>query len=230
MEPAANCEKSPPSTANMILCNPLLSNVLRSPTVDWHISGLAGMKIENQNEHMKKTMVIAGTMAVCLAGAGVKADEDILTYNSDEWFRAQELSVGGFGMGTVGERTLDHFDGHNITRHGRLGLGADVDYFFLRYVGIEAEAWSENPDHSFVNDVGGNLVLRLPIESIRLAPYAFGGAGHSFVPVAATYGDFGAGVEFRFTHHIGIFVDGRYVVPDRLGNYGLGRAGIRFSF
>lgn len=145
-------------------------------------------------------------------------------------YRASEISLGAFGMGTVGERTLDHFTGHNISRHGRLGMGADVEYFFLRYLGIEAEAWSENPDHVFVNDVGGNLVARIPIGNTGLAPYAFGGAGHSFVPVPATYGDFGAGLEFRFCRWAGVFVDGRYVIPDRLGNYGMGRAGVRFSF
>ena len=180
---------------------------------------------------MKKAIITTGTMLMLTATTSLWAD-DSMTYNQDpgDMYRASELSLGAFGMGTVGERILDHFSGNNISRHGRLGAGADLEYFFTRYIGVEAEAWSENTQHSFVDDVGGNLLFRIPIGNTGLAPYAFGGAGHSFDPVVATYGDFGAGLEFRFTHHIGVFVDGRYVIPDRLGNYGLGRAGVRVSF
>jgi hypothetical protein len=180
---------------------------------------------------MKKTILISGVLLLA-AGTFLRADDTTMTYKQDpdQMYRASELSLGAFGMGTVGERTLDHFTGHNISQHGRLGAGADAEYFFTRYIGIEAEAWTENTQHSFVDDTGGNLVIRIPIGNIGLAPYAFGGAGHSFDPVVATYGDFGAGLEFRFARHFGVFVDGRYVIPDRLGNYGLGRAGLRFSF
>jgi hypothetical protein len=179
---------------------------------------------------MKKIMIMSGTLLICMAGASVRGDETI-TYKQDPdaMYRASEFSLGAFGMGTVGEHTLDHFNGQNVSRHGRVGLGADLEYFFCRYVGIEAEAWSENPDRSFVNDLGGNLVGRLPIGNTGLAPYIFGGGGHSFVPVPATYGDFGGGLEFRFWQHASVFVDARYVIPDRLGNYGLGRVGLRFA-
>jgi hypothetical protein len=160
-----------------------------------------------------------------------QSQSQTMTYdqNPEEMFRASELSLGVFGMGTVGERTLNHFTGGNVRRHGRLGLGADLEYFFTKYIGLEAEAWSENPNSDFVNNVGGNLVIRIPIGNIGLAPYVFGGGGHEFYSRVATYGDAGAGVEFRFCRHVGIFVDGRYVVPDHLGNYGLGRAGFRFA-
>ena len=190
---------------------------------------------------MKKTIIITGTALLFVVGTSLRAQDTnttttttttTMTYaqNPDEMYRASEISLGAFGMGTVGERTLDHFNHHNISRHGRDGAGADLEYFFTKYIGIEAEAWSENTDHFFVDDVGGNLVFRIPIGNIGLAPYAYGGGGHSIDPVAATYGDFGAGLEFRFTRHVGIFVDGRYVIPDRLGNYGLGRAGLRVAF
>jgi hypothetical protein len=191
---------------------------------------------------MKKVIIIAGTTLFLSAGTSLWADDTqtivtnetqtTVTYKQspDDMYRASELSLGAFGMGTVGEYTLDHFNGHNISRHGRLGAGADLEYFFTKYIGVEAEAWSESAALHFVDDVGGNLVIRIPIGNTGLAPYAFGGGGHSFDPVVATYGDFGAGLEFRFTPHVGVFVDARYVIPDRLGNYGLGRAGLRFSF
>jgi hypothetical protein len=193
-------------------------------------------------DNMKKTTIITGTVLILAAGTSLWADDvqtqtqtqtdTTVTYDQkpDDMYRASEISLGVFGMGTVGERTLDHFNQNNISRHGRLGAGADIEYFFNRYIGIEGEAWTENTGLHFVDDAGGNLVFRLPIGHTGLAPYAFGGGGHSFDPVSATYGDFGAGLEFRFCQHVGVFVDGRYVVPDRLGNYGLGRAGLRFSF
>ena len=192
---------------------------------------------------MKKTILITGVLFLA-AGTSLWADDAAtttttttttttftsMTYDPDQMYRASEFSLGAFGMGTVGERILDRFNGNNISRRGRLGAGADAEYFFTRYIGIQGEAWTENTDHFFVDDAGGNLLLRLPIGNTGLAPYALGGVGHSFDPVAATYGDFGAGLEFRFMHHFGVFVDGRYVIPDRLGNYGMGRAGLRFSF
>ena len=97
-------------------------------------------------------------------------------------------------------------------------------------VGIEAEGFSESTHHSFVNDVGGNLMLRFPIGRTGLAPYVFGGGGHEFEPTDATYGDGGAGVEFRFCPHFGIFGDGRFVATDTKSNFGMGRLGLKFSF
>ena len=140
---------------------------------------------------MKKTILISGVLLL-VAGTSLRADDTTdtsLTYKQDpdQMYRASEFSLGAFGMGTVGERTLDHFTGHNISQHGRMGAGADAEYFFTRYIGIEAEAWTENTQHSFVDDTGGNLVIRIPIGNIGLAPYAFGGGGHSFDPVVATY-------------------------------------------
>ena len=147
-----------------------------------------------------------------------------------EMFRDSELSYEAFGLGTVNEYTLDHLSGRRIEHHGRLGAGAGLEYFFIKYVGVEVEAFSTSTHHSFVDDLGGNLVLRLPIANTGLAPYAFGGGGHLFDPAPGTYADGGAGVEYRFTPAVGLFVDGRYVTTDRVGNYGMGRFGVRFSF
>lgn len=183
-------------------------------------------------KYMKKIIVISGAALFLAAGTSLWADDTGITYKQDpdEMYRASEISLGAFGMGTVNEHTLNEFTGENVKNHGRVGAGGDLEYFITRYIGVEAEAWTENTEHSFVDDVGGNLVGRIPISDTGLAPYVFGGAGHSFDPVVATYGDVGAGLEFRFRHNFGIFVDGRYVIPDRLGNYGMGRAGVRFAF
>ena len=145
-------------------------------------------------------------------------------------YRDSELNVEAFGLGTVNQWTLDHLSGQRIAHHGRLGAGAGLEYFFMRYVGVEAEGYSETTHHSFVNNLGGNLVLRLPIADTGFAPYIFGGGGHQFEPVDGSYGDGGAGVEYRFMANFAVFVDGRFVATERIGNYGMGRLGVKFSF
>ncbi|HUA64310.1 MAG TPA: hypothetical protein VME24_00580 [Alphaproteobacteria bacterium] len=150
--------------------------------------------------------------------------------NATDLYRAYELNLEGFGYGTVNEHYLDHFDAHRIHRHVQLGVGAGLEFFLNKYVGIEGEGFSETTHHDFVNDAGGNLVLRYPIGNSGFAPYILGGAGHEFYPTDEAYGDGGAGLEYRFTRWIGIFLDGRFVGTSKTGNYGMGRLGVKFSF
>ena len=145
-------------------------------------------------------------------------------------YKANELNFEFFGTGTVGERTLKHLSTRRVERDGRLGLGAGVSYFFCRYVGVEGYAYSESTADNFVDHVGANLVARLPIGDSGVAPYIFGGAGRQFDPnVQWTY-DAGAGIEWRFAPHVGIFVDARFVWAEETRDYGLGRVGVKFGF
>jgi hypothetical protein len=146
------------------------------------------------------------------------------------FYRAQELSIDLFGSGTLNEQTIDHLSGNGVEHNGRLGLGAGANYFFTRYIGVGGDFYTENTTHIFVDSASGNLIGRLPIGDTGIAPYIFGGAGHEFYQVEQTFGQAGAGVEFRFAEHIGFFVDARYVFADKTDNYGVGRAGLRFSF
>jgi hypothetical protein len=151
--------------------------------------------------------------------------------NPGDLYQAHDLTLEAFGLGTVNEHTLDHLSGDRLLRHGHLGAGLGLEYFLCRYLGIEAEGFSETTHNTFVNDAGGNVVFRLPIGETGFAPYAFGGGGHEFYPVGnENYADGGAGLEFRFTHCIGIFTDARWVVTEHTGTYGLGRLGLRFTF
>lgn len=145
-------------------------------------------------------------------------------------YRDQEFTLDVFGGGTLNEHGFDHFSGDEVRHDGRLGLGGGGSFFFARNVGIEGEVYTENRDYHFIDQTSGSLVLRAPIGESGLAPYIFGGGGHMFDPVSSTFGHGGAGVEFRFTPHVGVFVDGRWVFTDRIGNYGLGRAGLRIAF
>jgi hypothetical protein len=105
-----------------------------------------------------------------------------------------------------------------------------MEYFFLRYIGIEAETLALANGHHTESLLGGNLMLRLPIADTGFSPYIFGGGGDEFTYRTEGYGDGGAGLEYRFTHRFGMFGDGRFVAPDNTRNYGLGRFGVRFTF
>jgi hypothetical protein len=150
---------------------------------------------------------------------------------SDSYFyRAQELSVDVFGSGSLGEQTINNISGNKVEHNGRLGAGAGLNYFFSRYVGIGGDAYTENTAHNFIDSASGNLIGRLPIGDTGVAPYIFGGGGHQFDEVEQTFGQAGAGIEFRFAQHVGFFVDARYVFADKTQNYGVGRAGLRVNF
>ena len=148
----------------------------------------------------------------------------------DDLYQANEISLDLFGTDALDKHTIDHPSGHRVRHDSRLGAGLGLNYFFLRYLGVGAEAYSEDTRHNFVDNVSGSLIGRIPIGNTGLAPYAFAGGGHQFDPVIATFGHLGGGVEFRFNHNIGVFVDARWVWTDRDKDYGLGRAGVRVAF
>jgi hypothetical protein len=148
----------------------------------------------------------------------------------EQRFRGNELSVDAFGGLTLGQYNLDHFSRYEVRHNGRLDAGAGANYFFTPYLGIGGDGYTENTRHSFVDDASGSLILRLPLQHIGIAPYIFGGAGHVFDPAPATSGHGGVGLDFRISPHFGLFADARYVVTDRVGNYGLGRFGVRLVF
>jgi len=145
-------------------------------------------------------------------------------------YKANELSFSLFGSGTVGETTVRHPSLERVKRDGRLGAGGGIQYFFHRNIGIEAEAYTENTDHNFIDNVNGNLIGRFPVGSSGVAPYILAGGGRQLDPLYQWCLDAGGGLEWRFSPHVGIFVDGRYVWADKTKDYGLGRAGLRIGF
>jgi hypothetical protein len=127
------------------------------------------------------------TAVACTCAASALADDTVNTrYETDadrtrvaheeshDWktYGANELEVGIFGSGTVGRRTLENPSSRRIERNGKLGAGASVGYFFHRYVGVEGYAYSESTSEHFVDNVGGDLLLRLPLGHTGLALYA----------------------------------------------------------
>jgi hypothetical protein len=215
----------------------------------WHNTRLPNAFLKNISGAIKnnttilnmKIKVILASAALLLGGSVFLQAQDAVTNSTSHWYdwndstsselyRNHELSLDAFGFGTVDEHTLNHLTGHRLHRDAQIGLGAGLDFFFNRYVGIEGEGYSESTHHNFVDDAGGNLILRYPIGNSGFAPYIFGGGGYQNDPVHANYADGGAGVEYRFIHWFGVFADGRYVLTDQTGNYAMGRLGVRFTF
>lgn len=163
--------------------------------------------------------------AVCVSSA-----EHDSAMQEPDFYRAHEFSLDLFGSGSIGQQTINNLSGDRISRDVRLGAGAGVNYFFTRHFGLGGEAYTENTGHSFVDSASLNLVGRLPIGDSGLAPYLFVGGGYQFDDIEQRLLNTGAGLEVRFHRNWGIFVDARYVITDETKNYGVGRAGVRFSF
>jgi hypothetical protein len=134
------------------------------------------------------------------------------------------------------------------------GWAVDARRSFEEVTGTEVFQFSGIGHESrAVGSVLGTLTLRYPIPCTRFSPYIFGGGGGIFgggettrfvttgpLPTIRTeqtgsesraIGQVGAGLEFRFTPHIGWindfswnFVDG----PDN--NFGMARTGLNFAF
>lgn len=176
---------------------------------------------------MKKlNLLIAG--AVCLPMAMAMAQSE---YNSTagELFRAKEFSLDAFGTVSVGQQTINHISGNRVTDDGRLGAGIGLNYFLTRNIGVGGDAYTENTAHSFVDNASGNLIFRIPIDKLHLAPYVFGGGGYQFDYNEIWFAQAGGGLELRVSPNVGLFVDARYVFTDKVDNFGVARAGLRFA-
>ena len=141
-------------------------------------------------------------------------------------FKDQEFQIDAFGSYTDTQGG-GHADG--------FGGGLAFNYFFMRYLGIGVEGnIQSNGGVDPVWDFGGRLIARYPLElnggSLCLAPYIFGGGG---VEVdGATVGTFhaGGGLEWRATHTIGVFGEGRYMWAGGPNDAAQVRLGVRFVF
>jgi hypothetical protein len=169
------------------------------------------------------------TAVLLLATVTAFAEEGV-KYDASDLYRAKEVDVDVFGTAAVGKYTIDHLSGNRLRHNSRLGAGMGVSYFFNRNVGISGDAYSENTSHSFVDSASANLVVRFPLGTSGFSPYVFGGGGYQFDAVETAFVQAGAGIEYRFNPHVGMFVDARGVLPDKTKYFGVGRLGMRFAF
>lgn len=187
-----------------------------------------------QTNQMKAKLLTGGAILLLAAKSAWAADtaaaDPTLHADGVSPYRHCELSLDGFGSASLGESTLEHLSGSRVRHNTRLGAGLGINYFFTRYLGVGVEGYAENTDGVFIDSASANLILRLPIGDSGLAPYIFGGGGHQFGMTKQWFGQAGAGLEYRFTPHIGLFVDARGVVPNETKVYGVGRLGMTFAF
>ena len=170
---------------------------------------------------------VAGTS---FAGTNyVSSKEYKQTVVAPSCFKDQELSLDVF---------YSYNDGINNKQHyfrDRSGGGVGLNFFFARYFGVDVEGnWFDGaPNKDVIHQVTGNFIFRYPLETANFcwAPYIFGGGGGTFDGVKTGFGDAGAGLEFRFTPHIGFFSDWRYeFMGSHRNNLDTTRAGLRFVF
>jgi hypothetical protein len=203
------------------------------------------------------TVFVFSSLAVsAFAGEAVASSKEVVAPPPPlvtSYFRSNEFSLGAFGSygWTYNNNT------RGIGSHA-WGGGIDGQYFPLQYLGfaLEGDFFNGIPGDFFGSTVTANLVLRYPLDikfpGFHLAPYAFGGIGglfndnNTFTRVATfgnahrlnrrgsddeITGDGGAGLEYRFTPHIGLFSDVRYVVVNGPKNNFLStRFGLRYAF
>ncbi len=193
--------------------------------------------------HLLPLKLAAGAVLItskCLLAADMKDGTELsattpafeavsITNSFKDYYRENELSVDGFGLAAYGESTVDQ-SGSRIRHHTLLGAGAGVNYFFTRNIGVGADMGSENTTGPFIDNAAANLIWRLPLGRKGLAPYIFGGAGRHFGPIRTWFGLAGAGMEYRYNPHLGVFLDVRGVLPDKTKNSGIARLGMRFDF
>jgi hypothetical protein len=129
----------------------------------------------------------------------------------------------------LAEYYLNHPGGF-VKKDVRWGGGAGVNYFFTKDLGIGGDFDVTSKASPIVDTTTGNLIFRIPLEKLHLAPYIFGGAGYQFQRIDQFVGGGGVGVEFRLCDHIGVFCDGRYLAAKKSQGYGMGRLGLRVSF
>lgn len=189
---------------------------------------------------MKMKLLVTTAAAAVLLATGARADDGWLNtrfcYASGDTqlFHAHETSIDLYGLY---EAPMRHFIGGPF-RHGQWGGGVGANYFFTRYLGLGAEVGFLAGEPRFVNNVGGNLIARLPIDKVHLAPYVFGGGGGMFNsinapgPVSTWYADAGVGLEWRLNPHLGIFGDARYIWRSSHGpgDQAAIRTGVRLGF
>ncbi len=134
-----------------------------------------------------------------------------------------------FGPGA----SFDVFGGAILPDGGKdaLGGGVGVEYFFNRYLGVDLNygVYATNSEH---HEFDGNLVLRLPIDSLCVAPYVLGGGGYSVNSIKRANWDVGGGLDIRIPSAscLGIFAEGAFHFAEKGDDYTTVRLGMRIPF
>lgn len=113
-----------------------------------------------------------------------------------------------------------------------LGGGLGLNYFFTPVFGVDVN-YAAYATTSVHHQFDANLVMRAPITSACLAPYALAGGG--FATNSSNRGTYqvGAGVDIRFQSSgcMGLFLEGLYhFTADESPEFTTARVGLRIPF
>ena len=150
--------------------------------------------------------MIASVALASSAFAGHEVKETKEVAPVEPCFKDQELQLDVFAS-WLDTRTHENVSG----RKDGFGGGLGVNYFFMRYLGVGADANVSSASNGLWT-FSGSLIARYPIEAgnLCLAPYILGGGGFQTDGINAGTWHVGGGLEWRATHHLGVYGEGRY--------------------
>lgn len=185
------------------------------------------------NKTLSLLAAVLMTASVSFAGQAVSSKK-VVVAPSDCRFHANEWQIDASTVGMAGV-----YGGQ-----GKQGLGGNlgVNYFFNKYLGIGIDNSvgsvrnAGNTGFSglqAVDSLQADLLLRYPICSWNLAPYAMVGGGATWGPASQGDLNVGGGVEWRFMNNVGFFADCRWLYGNNgsaLLTAAMPRVGVRLSF
>ena len=148
--------------------------------------------------------------------------KDPIPLQPENCFYAGEAFLDVFGMyanPNGGGKELDAGYG------GGFGLG----YFFTEWLGTRGRAYWWDGDGA-VTSLNADVIVRAPIQSLCVAPYAYGGLGGAFNGDNQFTQHLGAGLELRLTGRVGVFADYSYNFGDKTTDWNLYSIGMRILF
>lgn len=163
--------------------------------------------------HANSVKLMKHTLALLTALLGVAASAQA---EENSYFQANELGLLGYGS------WVDKIDSD-------VAFGGGVTYFLSRHVGLGAGTRFENYEGTFIDNLQGELYLRLPLAELPLAPYAVGTVGYSFETEEVFYSG-GAGAELRFNEKWGVFGDVQWQINDDTDDGIAIRLGVHMNF
>lgn len=149
---------------------------------------------------------VASLVLASSAFAGHEMKETKEVAPVEPCFKDQEVQLDVFGSWASARR----HEGINGPRQG-FGGGIGVNYFFMRYLGVGVDGNISAASNGLWT-FSGSLIARYPIEAghLCLAPYILGGGGFQTDGVNAGTWHVGGGLEWRITHQVGLYAEGRY--------------------
>jgi hypothetical protein len=193
-------------------------------------------------------VALFGQTAISVAGPTETSSKEVLPPAAPpptSFFRANEWDLGVFATYVKGVGDVSDL---GVGEHA-WGGGLDVAYFPWLYAGFRFQGSALNITRAdkTAGLVDYDVVLRYPLDRVapnfHLAPYGFAGVGGLLGGLdgfnrfgnqrtdSKVLGNFGGGLEYRFTPHVGIFTEAAYDLIDGPQNNAVQiNWGARFAF